>query len=208
MKKVMLLAGVICFVLVCCSRGQCAKEEATDTTLRVKHIVNTRKNKTSYRRLGRLGKYWRRKKEVLLQDRKAKYDQCKVEREKKSRNGSNWCKMSDWDNLTIDDKSLFDEFDQFAKTGKHHGDKEGCCSKIKNNSWAYKASDFEIFRFSNKKWAKPLFYKATGKFTLLDNNVDREESVDRKEESELGASLPVLRIRPPLSYIENSHLES
>ncbi|HRR03798.1 MAG TPA: hypothetical protein PLL08_04570 [Bacteroidales bacterium] len=43
---------------------------------------------------------------------------------------------------------------------------------------------------------------------MLDNNVDRKESVDRKEESELGASLPVLRIRPPLSYIENSHLES
>jgi len=52
------------------------------------------------------------------------------------------------------------------------------------------------------------FCKVTGKFTLLDNNVDRKESVDRKEESELGASLPVLRIRPPLSYIENSHLES
>jgi len=138
MKKVMLLAGVICFVLAsCCSKeDKCAKEEATDTTCAkgeacCKHMTEEQKQAIAD---------WEdwvniddARKEVLLQDRKAKYDQCKVEREKrKAEMEAIDAKMSDWDNLTIDDKKvLFDEFDQFAKAGKHHGDKEGCCSKDK-----------------------------------------------------------------------------
>lgn len=140
MKKVILLAGVACFVFAsCCSKGdKCPNKDATDTTCKEVEKPCCKEMTEEQKQAIADWKSWSNideaRKNVLLQERKDRFEQCKVEREKRQTElEALEAKMADWENLSIDEKrALIDEIDQFFKARKkHHGDKKDCCSHDK-----------------------------------------------------------------------------